>query len=155
MDPDERTSQFRFLIRDRDRKFTAAFDAVFAGRDINVVRIPVRAPVANAYAERWVGPQCAANASTIYSSSANGTSPRSSPTTSIATTPTDHTDHSDSIRHANPPSEPSRTPQPPWSDTTGSTESSTNTPRQHDHNPMFGTHMCTVDPVTRALAAGR
>jgi putative transposase len=55
MDLDDRTDQFRFLIRDRDSKFTAAFDAVLTGADIRIIRSPVRAPRANAIAERFIG----------------------------------------------------------------------------------------------------
>ncbi|MBV9026503.1 MAG: transposase [Streptomycetaceae bacterium] len=50
----DHAAEFTHLIRDRDAKFTAAFDAVFASEGITVVKIPPRSPNCNPHAERFI-----------------------------------------------------------------------------------------------------
>jgi putative transposase len=55
MDLGDRAAEFKFLIRDRDSKFTSMFGAIFASGGMRILRTPVRAPPADAIAERWIG----------------------------------------------------------------------------------------------------
>jgi putative transposase len=55
MDLGERAARFKFLIRDRDSKFTMAFDQVLTGNGARIIKTPARSPRANSYAERYVG----------------------------------------------------------------------------------------------------
>jgi transposase InsO family protein len=55
LDLGDRASDFRFLIRDRDSKFTPLFDEVFTTEGIRVLLTAPQAPRMNAIIERWVG----------------------------------------------------------------------------------------------------
>jgi len=51
----EQKQKHRIVIRDRDSKFTAAFDEVFRSGGLGLIKTPIAAPRAKAHAERWVG----------------------------------------------------------------------------------------------------
>jgi transposase InsO family protein len=126
----DRADRLQFLIRDRDSKFTAAFDAVFTGADIRIIRTPVRAPRANAIAERFIGTLRRECLDHILITGPHHLASYCA-STSSTTTPTARTDHCINARPLallrRPPERSSGR-----SDVTGSTASYTSTSRSHD-----------------------
>jgi transposase InsO family protein len=86
----ERATPARFLIHDRDSKFTHAFDEVFRSEGVRIIRTPFRAPQANAFAERWIGSVRRDCLDWLLIAS-RASSSASCASTSTTTTPTGHT----------------------------------------------------------------
>jgi hypothetical protein len=128
MDLGERAGSFKYVIRDRDGKFTGLFDEVFRAEGIRIVLTAPQAPRMNAIMERWVG-SVRARSSTGSSSSTLHICTRFSPSTRTISTPT--------VRRALNQASPLRALPDPVdatsrsSDATGSAGSFTNTPRSH------------------------
>ncbi len=127
---DERLKNVRFLLHDRDAKFSGPFDEILGDEGVRVIKTPLRAPNANAHIERWVG-SVGASALTGCSSSTADSSSRSSASTSGITTNGAHTGHS-IYKRPTRAARPRRTASSrlrPFDDAIGSADSSTNTKR--------------------------
>jgi putative transposase len=55
MDLEDARTRAKFVLHDRDASFTLAFDAMFRGADVRVIRSAVQAPRMNSIMERWIG----------------------------------------------------------------------------------------------------
>jgi putative transposase len=51
---EDRGTRVRYVIHDRDAKYGGGFDAIFRAGGVDIIRTPIKAPRANAFAERWV-----------------------------------------------------------------------------------------------------
>jgi putative transposase len=124
---------FRFLVHDRDTKFSHAFAEVFRSESFKVIRTPVQAPNANAYAERWVrtlGADCLDRILIL----AAAISSTCSASTAVTTTSTGHIARSTSF-HRTAATQRRRTRSPSYVVATSSADSSTNTTPPEFANP--------------------
>ncbi len=144
---EEAGGSLRFLIPDRDTKFTARLDHTFASIGVETILEPVRSPGANAFAERWCAPS-AGTASTTYWCSVEDSWRRSSPTTSATTTAPGPTAASSSPRRDHPPP---LTPPERSADATSSVGSSTSTnspPDRSTHLSLLLRHLPRPSPAS-------
>jgi hypothetical protein len=154
MDLDDVGRRVQFFRRDRDAKFTTAFDAVFAAIDIRIIQTPMRAPRANAIAERFVGTirrELLDRILIINRRHATGCCAGTNTTTTI----TGHTarsakqlpyDHSPSARRAR---------RAASDDGTGSTDCSMNIGTSRDVCRVSGTHRLEAPAKASSIALNR
>ena len=134
-------AETRALVRDRANQFIDAFDEIFRTERMKILKTPVRSPVANAFAERWIGtPRRELLDRPLSGTAANSTSLSS--TTSITTTRTDPTVHSTSDHPSPPTHQTSQTitskslERPVVADSSTSTEMPPDQPRHSFRHPQ-------------------
>jgi transposase InsO family protein len=135
LDLGDRTADLKFLIRDRDAKFTARFDEVFRAAGIRIVLTAPQAPRMNAIMERWVGSVRGELLDRILIMNARHLRKVLTNTRPISTRTGPWTKPA-RCGHCRTPS----TPTSRSSDETGSVASYTNTPRSHRGGRVTGTH---------------
>jgi len=149
MNLEGRTDSPKFLIRDRDTKFTAAFDAVFTAIGVRIVRTPVQAPRANAIAERWIA---SARRECLHRMLITGEWHLQLVLGEYADHYNTHRPHRTQHR-TRPPDAKVRPPQAQISGfcgETGSAASSTNTPRSHEVTQYSALTGGATPPPTRS-----